>query len=108
MISIHAPRVGCDVYRRNHSDFLTDFNPRTPRGVRRVHVDKFHRAFQFQSTHPAWGATADKKPRAPKTSISIHAPRVGCDVSMGIFVFRIIVFQSTHPAWGATIYLSKF
>ena len=33
----------------------------------------------FQSTHPVWGATADVLDIADKISISIHAPRMGCD-----------------------------
>ena len=57
-ISIHAPCEGCDTKREVNLD------------LRRV----------FQSTHPVRGATArafrDHVPRA----ISIHAPREGCDV----------------------------
>ena len=103
VISIHAPRVGCD-----NPDFVEPgatghFNPRTPCGVRPVG----HRCSPaveraFQSTHPVWGATLvslirktigrNFNPRTPCgvrlypcrflrscTRISIHAPRVGCD-----------------------------
>ena len=56
-ISIHAPREGCDI-------FNTDF-----RAVR----------VQFQSTHPARGATCGE-----------------------VDANHMIVFQSTHPARGAT------
>ena len=35
-ISIHAPREGCDVRTRSPSWWASDFNPRTPRGVRRL------------------------------------------------------------------------
>ena len=81
-ISIHAPRVGCD--RMNGSDTQT--------------------LSGFQSTHPVWGATCEHchtarfqtnfNPRTPcgvrppgqgqysgVWKISIHAPRVGCDIS---------------------------
>ena len=34
----------------------------------------------FQSTHPVWGATFVSVHGAPHIAISIHAPRVGCDV----------------------------
>ena len=56
-ISIHAPRVGCDI-----QDCLHHF------GVE-----------QFQSTHPAWGATVSMMQAWSDCMISIHAPRVGCD-----------------------------
>ena len=58
VISIHAPRVGCD-------DFV---------GVLAAVQDG------FQSTHPVWGATCDiPASNASIKHISIHAPRVGCD-----------------------------
>ena len=80
-ISIHAPRVGCDPDAFNNRNSV----------------------WQFQSTHPVWGAT-----RAAKTSssisiiISIHAPRVGCDLVQVPRTWGIELFQSTHPVWGAT------
>ena len=80
LISIHAPRVGCDDH----------------------HVNKIFLHGVFQSTHPGWGATKHNvdtikvyknfNPRTPggvrherkqlflvRAGISIHAPRVGCD-----------------------------
>ena len=56
-ISIHAPRVGCDL-------FGAEVNSQT---------------FGFQSTHPVWGATWPPASRVRHPAISIHAPRVGCD-----------------------------
>ena len=35
-ISIHAPREGCDISAPYLSTSSMDFNPRTPRGVRRL------------------------------------------------------------------------
>ena len=35
----------------------------------------------FQSTHPVWGATPSPAPSPRSVTISIHAPRVGCDSS---------------------------
>ena len=122
-ISIHAPREGCDEGQAGpvHHDLyfnprtprgvrllemrckerLKNFNPRTPRGVRHSLVWPFmrYRAFQsthpargatisainsgcsksFQSTHPARGATSQRLPYPYRRSISIHAPREGCD-----------------------------
>ena len=79
-ISIHAPRVGCDTgggcLRSINS---TNFNPRTPCGVRRHLAPPPLPCLRFQSTHPVWGATsAGSNPQA-RGRISIHAPRVGCD-----------------------------
>ncbi len=101
------------------------FNPRAPRGARRqvasppsirrgvsIHAPRVGRdnpcsvipldLATFQSTRPAWGATAETKirawmvwcfnPRAPR-----GARRSG---SSGEHVFKS--FQSTRPAWGAT------
>ena len=103
-ISIHAPRVGCDVSHMATVDLDTDFNPRTPCGVRpgdgvmdcqskkisihapRVGCDDVGGAapglpVEFQSTHPVWGATRNTYQAIRKLSmISIHAPRVGCDL----------------------------
>ena len=79
---------------------------------------------KFQSTHPGWGATYRYRTYSAGGVISIHAPRVGCDISRclrrtAIFYFNprtpggvrlamkfarspIKSFQSTHPGWGAT------
>ena len=56
-ISIHAPREGCD----------------TASGA---DINAF---FEFQSTHPARGATKSAKRNGTVGMISIHAPREGCD-----------------------------
>ena len=84
-VSIHAPRVGCDPQRSRLWSRIT----------------------MFQSTHPVWGATAQHRsefvysigfnPRTPcgvrpgvaqchntPRQVSIHAPRVGCDLSQVI------------------------
>ena len=81
---------------------------------------------RFQSTHPVWGATrpsgaggqrhADFNPRTPcgvrlekkvaykrLVLISIHAPRVGCDLHTFRSSLLPVLFQSTHPVWGATL-----
>ncbi len=102
MISIHAPRVGCD------EDVIRAQFART----------------QFQSTHPVWGATVGALVLIVGGQISIHAPRVGCDymaagvwaqIKISIHAPRVgcdarsvsplqcpFLFQSTHPVWGAT------
>ena len=123
-ISIHAPRMGCDIKSLCLGRIPIHFNPRTPYGVR---LGKRWRAIQreiFQSTHPVWGATPCPRDRSQDARISIHAPRMGCDprsdggiysddyfnprtpygVRLSPCLSSIILssFQSTHPVWGAT------
>ncbi len=101
-ISIHAPREGCDrarVRTRAHSILFQSthpargatgherrrfgemayFNPRTPRGVRPPSGCSTSRCCSFQSTHPARGATFEDVFQDVELTISIHAPREGCD-----------------------------
>ena len=33
----------------------------------------------FQFTHPVWGATITRATKVETATVSIHAPRVGCD-----------------------------
>ena len=104
----------------------SNFNPRTPRGVRRAKQSCFSATGQakFQSTHPARGATGYEDETTQRLEISIHAPREGCDMLINfVRIFRRISihapregcdcaqsgyrhsptrFQSTHPARGAT------
>ena len=80
-ISIHAPREGCDGHREEMS--VT--------------------SGQFQSTHPARGATWIGFQSIFTSQISIHAPREGCDSPLFGHSLCQARFQSTHPARGATI-----
>ena len=59
---------------------------------------------KFQSTHPVWGATSQPRDCINDTTISIHAPRVGCDATDLLDQSTMEEFQSTHPVWGATFY----
>mgnify|MGYP001753709864 CR=1 FL=1 len=104
IISTHAPREGCDLYRgclvmSYFSLFQSPhpvrgatgsrscwppsqchFNPRTPRGVRLIRSARVASNTQgFQSTHPARGATVGGSSPPDGSRISIHAPREGCD-----------------------------
>ena len=126
LISIHAPRVGCDgqldhllsgdhkfqsthpvwgaTWTRCIKSFASRyFNPRTPCGVRR----RFHfqQALQsgFQSTHPVWGATLPKSSCPPgyKGFQSTH-PVWGATGMRCRMRSASCLFQSTHPVWGAT------
>ena len=57
-----------------------NFNPRTPCGVRPDIAISYDLTEQFQSTHPVWGATYIGQATWTSSYISIHAPRVGCDL----------------------------
>ena len=129
-ISIHAPREGCDIGHLLRDRDIADFNPRTPRGVRRMMVI-FNSPLISISIHaPREGCDhgcmaarlTDKQnfnPRTPRgvrradwvlavgsNLISIHAPREGCDLWPPVWIRRGALFQSTHPARGATLSLS--
>ncbi len=125
MVSIHAPRVGCD---GNHQYLRVSdgrFNSRTPCGVRLSYYITWSSRIVFQFTHPVWGATGREYGTTSKDKVSIHAPRVGCDGNEGhslreewdvsIHAPRVGcdfkgahikpitgTFQFTHPVWGAT------
>ena len=79
-ISIHAPRAGCDD-RRTHVSAATLISIHAPRaGCDRGAPYQRCRRARFQSTHPVRGATsADSRP-----------------------VTSAAIFQSTHPVRGAT------
>ena len=47
IISIHAPRVGCDDAKEKQNDCTNHFNPRTPGGVRQQKCIKDEMAFMF-------------------------------------------------------------
>ena len=103
-ISIHAPLTGCDILRCISSSIvISDFNPRTPYGMRPLSEAFVMTSLSFQSTHPLRDATlfifnssdflTNFNPRTPYGMrlfdacfhnffriISIHAPLTGCDV----------------------------
>ena len=101
-VSIHAPRVGCDIMRLlvPHRDIVSIHAPRVGCDIMSAH-ELVHVAL-FQFTHPVWGATLARyrvtamlssfnsrtpcgvrrgstHSRAEPHHVSIHAPRVGCD-----------------------------
>ena len=103
VVSIHAPRVGRDFSYVHFEEESECFNPRAPCGARRAKspgvlpstlfqstrpvwgatnpFDVTKREMQFQSTRPVWGATGCAGCHSPHLSVSIHAPRVGRDLS---------------------------
>ena len=105
-VSIHAPREGCDTGLLSETHLRQGFNSRTPGGVR--------------PPAPAVGATmvngfnsrtpGGVRPRLVQRTeqlptVSIHAPREGCDLRQGCQREKGRGFQFTHPARGATLRL---
>ena len=123
-ISIHAPRVGSDIWTPAVASFSIYFNPRSPCGERRNGNAGCCGGDVFQSTLPVWGATPVRKEIKRAGFISIHAPRVGSDAFQSLTLsIRLYfnprspcgerlpvggnlaqqpIFQSTLPVWGAT------
>ena len=80
LVSIHAPRVGCDYLICTSCNQHASFNSRTPCGVRPRYLS----------------------PGTTSWHVSIHAPRVGCDDTPYYLTMLYLSFQFTHPVWGAT------
>ena len=101
-ISIHAPRVGCDTASALQYAWLI-ISIHAPRvgcdGIGSVLVVCVEK---FQSTHPGWGATPIP-PRTPNPALNFN-PRTpgGVRLQNLTVLLPLSVFQSTHPGWGAT------
>ena len=102
-----------------HSHHACSFNSRTPGGVRQWSLGECIDAPEFQFTHPGRGATfrtvlRRRRPKfqfthpgrgaTPKDyftgvvpSVSIHAPREGCDNSYGYYPALASCFNSRTP-----------
>ena len=125
MISIHAPRVGCDAVSARGDDKQQQFQSTHPVWGATMEIQR--RVFCFSNFNPR--TPCGVRPhsnlyRNRDKSISIHSPRVGCDSSSGshqsehrdfnprtpcgVRPMRLHIsmlsarFQSTHPVWGAT------
>ena len=75
LVSIHAPREGCDSIRKDVGNSLQSFNSRTPGGVRPSCFQRFLRLKRFQFTHPGRGATSSATSAyTPTTSFNSRTP----------------------------------
>ena len=102
-ISIHAPLAGCDQVKSEDVNEIHNFNPRTPRGVRRRELNNGSIRYKISIHAPLAGCNNTKECRNPKREISIHAPLAGCDAGLQNAHHYPNPFQSTHPLRGATI-----
>ncbi len=123
-ISIHAPRVGCDpgpcALQGNRQGFQST-HPVWGATGQPLHIGSGIKLFQsthpvwgatspnvgsvsllheFQSTHPVWGATPGPAPQAGTVPISIHAPRVGCDLRPSLSVVAVQPISIHAPRVG--------
>ena len=79
IISIHAPLAGCDVRIRLFQSRSSNFNPRTPCGVRPKYAAKPSDGAQISIHAPLAGCDVRCRPNSNPPAISIHAPLAGCD-----------------------------
>ena len=103
-ISIHAPRVGCDATDVTNSGCCSNFNPRTPCGVR--HGERSMTRDFFENFNPR--TPCGVRHSCPKSSEAecYFNPRTPCGVRPIFFIRHADnqEFQSTHPVWGATFF----
>ena len=79
-ISIHAPRMGSDVRLLDKIGIMPFISIHAPRmGSDTTNRSHAPSATPFQSTLPGWGATSRRDDAEIRQHISIHAPRVGSD-----------------------------
>ncbi len=107
-ISIHAPREGCDRKAFKSISKAKHFNPRTPRGVRQGPSGRCSRDSDNFNPRTPRGV----RPRPPPSlchsqSISIHAPREGCDLQgMHLSVYSGISIHAPREGCDLTRCLS--
>ena len=76
---------------------LLNFNPRIPYGMRRLRYCDAIALWEFQSTHPVWDATTIQTEGMTNARISIHASRMGCDVTGRLFLLTNYYFNPRIP-----------
>ena len=80
VVSIHAPRAGCDHTTPIDTQGVLRFNSRTPCGVRPVLITGYNLLAQVSIHAPRAGCDKERIQSNEKiANVSIHAPRAGCD-----------------------------
>ena len=97
-ISIHAPHAGCDnIIRCLSLRQTTNFNPRTPCGVRH-RLRRVRSAEVRISIHaPHAGCDELSVHRGTQGAISIHAPHAGCDLRSLSVISSFSYFNPRTP-----------
>ncbi len=103
LVSIHAPREGCDAASMAAIIALCGFQFTHPgRGATNSGCSKFE--LLTVSIHaPREGCDLPTYIDSLKGFVSIHAPREGCDSSVTLCREVQLLFQFTHPGRGATV-----
>ena len=78
------------------------FNPRAPCGARPRRPPRSATAVDFNPRAPCGARPEATAPAHKDEQISIHAPRVGRDITTMVLLLTRKSFQSTRPVWGAT------
>ena len=102
-VSIHAPWEGCDQAYLRTAPYYREFQFTHPGRGATQFCYFFVLWLWFQFTHPGRGATREIPYQDCQETVSIHAPREGCDFGALVPLMHSIVFQFTHPGRGATI-----
>ena len=103
LVSIHAPREGCDRYFPSMLTSAPRFQFTHPgRGATKL-LRYLPWMSKFQFTHPGRGATVSESVKGIPRRVSIHAPREGCDLELfGFFFARLVSIHA--PREGCDIY----
>ena len=91
-VSIHALLAECDLTPAEAEIYGAGFNPRTPCGVRRIHIASTRAHAMFQSTHSLRSATGSKASLIIRCRVSIHALLAECD-------HRILSYRFLFPGF---------
>ena len=100
-ISIHAPCTGSDLSHFALYNSLSNFNPRSLHGERRLHAKALFCPTAFQSTLPARGATNEVATYIAVERISIHAPCTGSDEKLPVIPTSNYTISIHAPCTGS-------
>ena len=105
LVSIHAPRMGRDLWGVANPRQHDRFNPRAPCGARLRDDLAGPEAFMFQSTRPMRGATTNMLRKNNGIEFQSTRPMRGATCYYKQTHYAIRTFQSTRPMRGATFAL---
>ena len=105
VVSIHAPREGCDTVPRGGDQGAIEVSIHAPREGCDVVTHRGECLSNKVSIHaPREGCDGYVLDAFLIVDVSIHAPREGCDRKWSRELERCLKFQFTHPGRGATSY----
>ena len=104
-VSIHAPREGCDGTMFDVTTPIAEFQFTHPGRGATAFVMQLHCKVVVSIHAPREGCDARALQVAQSTIVSIHAPREGCDTPRRSHCDQPQTFQFTHPGRGATYHL---